>query len=514
MAKLRLLPLSLLAVFAFGQQNATTAASNVTAEAAPPTTSPTSSLSDDSMMVDDAYFNRTMILAPIPPWGESSFGGHGKSKYRLAGLLDIRRAGWSWTPSYLRKSAPFCYDTGPRPLLINSSSTSACYNGDVASMCKALGGTSSYQDTICIEDPATPFAVVGPVCWNQTCYNEATFETCEALGGQFVGEPYSYKGQGQIIVEDFGLQIEPAHAAWCAVPGRKSIVGPACYGEVCFTAELAQGCAALGGTSFADIFCLLDDSYTVIGPICKPTHNKTKDASVCFPEETAKLCLDMGGTNIGDIFCVIRGSNYSVLGPFCDDVSFSDDMEDVFAQCEDTSDVCREIGGTPLGDGSFCVLKGGDYVAVGPSCTSGFGCPCASDSCESLGGTMMTPYMCVLKGAYSVVGPVAWDGTALIGNSLAEGVSESIIVNSNGLSSMRIVLNGSFSVYGPSCYGSYCYSEGDCLEAGGSSFGGIFCAVSMAEGQSTSEGQSTRGLFMTTTTALLCMLVSVTVMWG
>jgi hypothetical protein len=544
MAKLRLLTLSLIPVFAFGQQNAT-AASNVTTEAPtttpakstptrpPSTTQSPTSLSDDSMDYELPNF-----MTHIPPWGESAFGGFDRSSfYRPAGLLDIRRDGWSWTPSYLHKSAPFCYDTSPRPFSAGSYSVSStCYTGGVATMCKALGGTSSYQDTICIEDPAMPFDVVGPVCWNQTCYNEATFKACTALGGQFVGsaraatDGWSYDG---MFFPPF------SGASWCAVPGQHTIVGPACYGEICFTEELAKGCAALGGTNFADIFCLLDDSYTVVGPICKPTlANNTEDAIVCFPEETAKLCLDMGGTNIGDIFCVIKGGNYSVLGPFCNVMQYFDFPHDVtdnlyYPTCTDGSDVCREIGGNPLGEGTFCVVNGDDYVAVGPLCFSavcnGLGgmvsrVDDAVDKrvdgglsyCEYyLGGTNIGNLICLLKGAFSVVGPMNWGNVQFSGNVFADTVNASQAIL-HSVSSW-VILNGTFSVYGPTCYGSNC-NDGDCLAAGGSSFGGVFCAVqegpaATAAGQqegpasSTSEVQRTSGLLTTATTVLLCMLV-------
>jgi hypothetical protein len=286
---------------------------------------------------------------------------------------------------------------------------------------------------------------------------------------------------------------------------------------------------------------------------------------VCFPEETAKLCLDMGGTNIGDIFCVIKGGNYSVLGPFCDQGYFYNDPNEngtelVYADCTDGSDVCRKIGGSPLGEGTFCVVKGDDYVAVGPLCTTGGGCVILAGSypdinggystCEyDLGGTNIGEFICLLKGAFSVIGPMLWGDSFFLGNVLADAVSEPKSIFPYFPS--WIILNGTFSVYGPTCYGRSCY-DGDCLEAGGSSFGGVFCAV-QEEGPaistsavqqtsspaistsavqqtsgpaistsavqqtsgpaiSTSAVQQTSGLFTTAITLLLCMLVSATVM--
>ena len=52
-----------------------------------------------------------------PPWGEPTFGRYYFNSILYESgfpyFLDIRRYGWSWTPSYLRKSAPFCYDVYP-----------------------------------------------------------------------------------------------------------------------------------------------------------------------------------------------------------------------------------------------------------------------------------------------------------------------------------------------------------------------------------------------------------------
>lgn len=108
----------------------------------------------------------------------------------------------------------------------------------------------------------------------------------------------------------------------------------------------------------ADIFCLLDDSCTVIGPILKPNNNTTEDASVCYPDEKASLCLQMGGSNIADIFCSNNGTNYSVLGPFCF-VDYSATYDNgtgfVYPTCDNGTDVSNEFVGITL-LGRWCLL--------------------------------------------------------------------------------------------------------------------------------------------------------------
>ena len=142
-----------------------------------------------------------------------------------------------------------------------------------------------YNDILCIEDPAKPFTVVGPVCWNETCYNDKTFKACETVGGQFIGvkddstfnttnyyENLNLNGSSVIAGNTHYNNQPVSDAAWCAVPGKHTVVGPTCYGQECFKEALSAACTtSLKGTSFADLFCLVDDSYIVIGPICTPT---------------------------------------------------------------------------------------------------------------------------------------------------------------------------------------------------------------------------------------------------
>jgi len=482
-----------------GQVNA---AFNATSAANSTSSNITNISSSESPSQAPSYYDPFVPLTVfIPPWGETAFGGFGNSGYRFSGLSDIRRNGWSWTSSSLSKSAPFCYDIQPRPFgedngVGNSGTgglTSTCYTTGVIEMCTNLGGTASYANTMCIADPSKPFEVVGPVCWNQTCYNEKTFATCKALGGQFVGGQYNSRYNGHIINTTDYREPPYSDAAWCAVPGKHTVVGPACYGQECFKDELATACKSLGGTSFADIFCLLDDSYTVIGPICKPTENYTENASVCYPDETAKLCQEMDGTNIGDIFCIVKGE-YSVLGPFCHVDYVKDDAnitETVYPICTNGTDVCTNLGGKSMADGTFCILEENDYTLMGPFCfVSGcYSVPTTEEgytesTCDSLlGGTTLGDFSCILKGDYTVVGPLAWgDGTDLLffnGYELGKDLDQSsIIFPLKGAMPAWILLNGKFSVYGPTCYGSSCNTGNeDCMAAGGSNFGNTFCLV-------------------------------------
>ena len=436
-----------------------------------------------------------------PPWGEPTFGLYFNSILYRSGfqyLLDIRRYGWSWTPSYLRKSAPFCYDDYPRPSWAQSKysfyTSSKCY--EVDTMCNALGGTV-FNKVLCIEDPVKPFTVVGPVCWNETCYNKKTVDACQQVGGQFIGgeldSTFNASRFNEFILSDddsmAGVNASPeSDAAWCAVPGKHTLIGPTCFGQECFKEELSAACStSLNGTSFADIFCLVDDSYTVIGPICTPTPwNLTKDASVCYPEETVALCQKLGGTSIGDIFCVVKGE-YSVLGPFCTLSNWRDDLTYINSQCFDASDDCISLEGNSLGKGAFCVLKG-EYSHVKPGGYHTFYNEDKNTTwCDSQGGTNVGINAdlyeyglgCIFKGKYSIVGPMNWGdsvGTYFVGNDIGGNINESNIIDA--LSSEYVLLKGEYSVYGPSCYGYSCYTgSSDCLSARGASFGGVFCAV-------------------------------------
>ena len=190
-----------------------------------------------------------------PPWGEPSFGQYYFNSIQYESgfpyFLDICRYGWSWTPSYLRKSAPFCYDVHPRPSWAQRKEYdyTAINSYEVTTMCDALGGTV-YNDKLCIEDPAKPFTVVGPVCWNETFYNTKTLKTCQAVGGHFIGGEYdaifnatSYNEY--LLSEDgsfeFVLDSYRSDAAWCAVPGKHTLVGPTCFGQECCVGQQVDG---------------------------------------------------------------------------------------------------------------------------------------------------------------------------------------------------------------------------------------------------------------------------------
>ena len=458
----------------------------------------------------DGNYGRVFNKPLTPPWGEPAFGYdyYDRLSWYSSGIVhfeDTRHYGWSWLPSYLKKSAPFCYEREPRPFWADTGilgSRTVCY--PITPQCDALGGTI-FNNILCIEDPAKPFTVVGPVCWNETCYNQKTFAACKAAGGQFIGGPYDSTFRASKFNEDIFLQdidvIAQAYwentptsdAAWCAVPGKHTLVGPVCYGQECFQKELSAACNTnLNGTTFADIFCLVDDAYTVIGPICTPNSiNVTYNEGLCYPEETVKMCQEMDGTSIGDIFCVVKG-DYSVLGPFCKITNFRNGYEIndkyIVTECHDASNACTSLGGTPLGNGAFCVLKG-EYSFVrpdGPCCTQH-----EKDGlswCEQQGGTKIfnNPFDgsfnnigCIFKGKYSTVGPMSWGksgSTHFIGNKIGGNIGESNIIYSEEYE--YVILKGEYSVYGPSCFSDDCYiNSDDCLSAGGATFGSIFCAV-------------------------------------
>ena len=520
--------------------------------------------------IEKLYPKQTLTL----PWGEPSFGRISSfDSYYSSGVqyfLDTRRYGWSWTPSYLSKSAPFCYDTGPRPSWIQttfqtSARYSACY--DVTTMCESLGGTV-YNDILCIEDPTKPFTIVGPVCWNETCYNEKTFEACQAVGGQFIGGQFDSAfnvtkyNEDLLLVDSFESDDDAlfnnqprSDAAWCAVPGKYTVVGPTCFGLDCFKEELSAACSTtLNGTSFADIFCLVDKAYTVIGPICRPIEgNATANSSLCYPEETTAMCQEMGGTSIGDIFCIVKG-DYSVLGPFCTfwfHYNSSEEYALLTPYCIDASDSCSSLGGTPLGNGTFCVLNG-KYTFVRPEDkTDTFN---YSDNttethswCEEQGSTKLAFHFsivyrglgCILPGKYSIIGPMSWGKSQdlrLSGTDLGENFDESTIIYPGDPE--YVILKGEYSIYGPSCYGTECKTgSSDCLSAGGASFGSVFCAVA-DDGTGTTmkknttsdavanDGTGTTMKKNTTSDALysninsipltfmFCLLVSFKLIWG
>ena len=505
----------------------------------------------------DRYYDEEFIEPFIPPWGEPAFVYDDDdivSAYRsgISHFEDTRHYGWSWSPPYLNKSAPFCYVRRPRPFWTQSWILSLplgdCY--DISLQCGALGGTV-FNDVICMEDPAKPFTVVGPVCWNQTCYNEATVSACEAVGGQFIGGQNDATFNASKFYENLILlnnskenaflqaffDNEPiSDAAWCAVPGKLTLVGPACYGQKCFKEELSAVCnTTLQGTTFAYIFCLVDDAYTVIVPICTPSsiHSTHNRKSHCFPDETLALCQEMIGTSIGDIFCVVKG-DCSILGPFCKINIFGNGyyitQKFIDSECYNVSNACKSLGGSPLGNGAFCILKG-EYSFVRPDG------PHPNDAnndnvswCEKQGGTkivnkpfdkFINEFGCILKGKYTIVGPLYWDGH--LGYDTPDITTGSVIDESNIFHSSEynyFILKGGYSVYQPSWFVDNCrLDSGMCLSAGGVPFGLEFCAVP-DDGTSTIMKKRTtsnaiyNNINFTQVTFMLCMSLSLKFNWG
>jgi hypothetical protein len=171
------------------------------------------------MLLSAVALSGTALLLPaiaakpfkeLPPWGDSLFGEWEVegSHYRHSGLNDVRHSGWSWNA--IRTNTPFCAtmyledEEDERPYEISSCTypTEECAN---------MGG--SLFDSICMEDPAKPFTVVGPDCWNKNCSiggMEETIATCEeTLGGTFVAPTLLESAVS-------GQRVVPV---WCLVPG-------------------------------------------------------------------------------------------------------------------------------------------------------------------------------------------------------------------------------------------------------------------------------------------------------
>jgi hypothetical protein len=423
-----------------------------------------------SLPTDDWYNNYT-----IPPWGVSSFGfvnRYGSAYRDVFGFADVVRPGWSWTRPEMRTSMMFCYDSIP-------GVASTCYTGQVKELCEGpLRGSSTAEDHLCLTDQ--PFSVVGPTCWNKTCYFEETKEACEAIGGYLIGT----RDPAEVLDPQTDQVVPGQAAAWCIVRGNDhTILGPACFGTECFKEELSVACETLGGKNFAGLFCLLEKSYKVIGPICSPTSGPIENASVCYEEETTALCDDMNGTSVGGIFCVVKGE-YSVLGPFCTTSHYQDEPEISYANCASKMEgeaACSELSGSSVGNGTFCVLPGLEYRLLGPLCDANGGCwvyndksdPATGNGCQrDFQGTAVGSYSCIIKGEYTIIGPATYGGMRFEGGNVMgpDLTAESVIslIQGNG----PTVLNGTYSVFGPTCYGASCY-EADCE----SKIDGIFCAV-------------------------------------
>ena len=399
----------------------------------------------------------------FPPWGDTLFGAASmESQYVQAGVMEVRHQGWSWTPKELRKAAPSCAS-----VYINGSfAMSTCGVGDA---CDKVGGTPLHS-LYCMEaNKDKPFAIAGPSCWNRKCFSDTrdmkyAQESCAAGGGFF--DSSSRMGAGGT-----------GNADWCYYPGRHAVLGPACYGTECY--DVKEPCTRLGGTVFADMYCVMDEKYTVIGPICEPYPGEER----CFQDDTVAICDQLGGVSVAEgLFCVVEG-RFSALGPFIfgSIYNYTDDSQAAGFGPVVQTDLCEGMGGTALGNGLFCLLPGNDYHAFsdcwGGSC-SGIGRLGNSGDtdydygsfCEDeLGGTNIGRYGCLLKGAYSVGSKLFWGDTQFISeaNSKAAYLAGSF------------VMDGSYAIYGPTCYGSNCYVGSDeCSKVGGESIGGIFCAVS------------------------------------
>jgi hypothetical protein len=428
----------------------------------------------------------------LPPWGWSSYGNvdeYGSLYFKASGFgVDIVRPGWSWKSNRQDQLvAPFCYDTVPGYM-------SSCFTGQVEESCQTeLQGTPTYENLFCLTNK--PHAIVGPVCWNRTCYGEETRQACEEVNGWFVG------GESSSFATPDGVVISSQDVGWCVVPGSDhTVFGPACYGLDCYTDELAEACQKLNGTNFADRFCLLDRSYTVVGPVCTPSEGAIEEASECYAEETALVCSEMGGTSVGGIFCILKGE-YSVLGPFCSSQSIDTEPGILYPICvsvEEGESACLALSGQSIGNGTFCILEGNDYHLLGPLCNGDGGCWIFDDSkgggendCLSkFGGQSVGGSYCILKGDYTIVGPSKYGDIRFTGeNVLAKDMDETMIHDVIEGDSSWYVLNGSYSVYGPTCYGSACY-DGDCIGAGGSQINSIFCVMAIDDSGSSDAGNS------------------------
>lgn len=351
--------------------------------------------------------------------------------------------GWSWKdPAHA--SAPFC---------AADRFGSSCSSGP----CEEMGG-SPWGSRTCIEG-SSPFTVVGPTCWQGKCVpveDEILKEIqgrCEKdLGGYNHGlYPLNDSGDGSF---------------WCFVPGTHTVLGPLCYGDSCFDEELKIGCSSLGGIVY-DRFCVLDTKYTVIGPVCQPD----MEAEICFPGETKQVCTMLGGTSMGnDLFCVVEGE-YSVLGPFCFGLLPSPNSTDPFCRGDEGQRACESFGGASLGDGLFCVLRGRDYHVWSShwgGVFSGIDEPCR----EKFGGVPISGGSCLLRGDYTVGLPSFWNRTQFLLPLTTPTILDS---------SIGFLMEGSYKIYGPNCWGQSCSTAGkECENAGGIDVGGIFCAVTSA----------------------------------
>jgi hypothetical protein len=218
----------------------------------------------------------------------------------------------------------------------------------------------------------------------------------------------------------------------------------------------------------------------------------------------------------GGIFCILKGSNYSVLGPFCTSQTYEHEPGNIYPWCvtvEEGEAGCQALSGRSLGNGTFCVVNGSDYRLLGPLCANN-GCA-EYDGSKSggengcllqFGGQSFGSFSCVIKGDYTIIGPSNYGNLRLMGdNLLASDVDENMVHEAmNGIGEWT-VLNGSYSVYGPTCWGSSCY-DGDCVGAGGSKIRSLFCAMKI--GSAGSDSSSSNGSSGATSILLLSHIMA------
>jgi len=454
-------------------------------------------------------------VLPVPPWGDSLFGEWEVegSQYRLAGTNDVRHIGWSW--GAIHTMTPPC-STAYRKFANESTGTwaiSACSNPDDA--CQAVGG-SLFQD-ICMEtDPDRhPFAVVGPECWQKNCSisnPQNTQKVCEEeLGGQWVYPQAFSTGEDVIGADQDGVFVG---GSYCLVPGKHTVFGPACYGATCYTDSLRSVCQdKLGGTVYGDLYCVMDPKYTVVGPICRPdAAGATNDDPQCYPEETAATCAALGGEAVGDgVFCILPSEDNSILGPFC-----MYELGQNFTEClnDEGLKACNSLGGTPFGDGLFCAIQGSDYHYYADffkGCV-GIGDIDSGVCQKELGGMSVGSCGCIWKGDYTVGAPLRWgDVTLQPERDMWYDITHELAWSGG----IGFILKGSYTLYGPNCYGSTCYIGGvdDCEKAGGVSIAGIFCGVPTAGGSSKESLSSGMIAVLSVLSVLLFVQSVVMVIW-
>lgn len=425
------------------------------------------------------------------PWGESLFGEvfrtNKGSEYCHTGVNDVRHAGWSWssvktmTPPWLHAYFP------PGEMGEMESEMWGCH--DITDECHQVGG-AMFGD-LCMEDPENPFTAIAPGCWNRTCRGQEFIATDQttctiSLGGVYT-KPISL---ATIETTDNGtFDRSFVGGSWCFVPGKHTVLGPACYGDECFTEELQKVCASVNGIVYADLYCVMRTEYTVIGPICNPEST----AVDCFPETTVEICTGMGGTTVGDIFCILEGE-YSALGPFCFTYESPLGTSNTHCFADEGSKACTALGGTSFGDGLFCAIPGHDYHMFGAY--GGGGCTLIGDEQEGpspcmqeLNGMSLGKCACIFKGDYTVGAPVRWGDTSFRIDRETPADSFALDVDV----SMGFILKGSYTVYGPSCYGTACYpASSECVKAGGTAVGGIFCAMPNFDSAASENGWSVR----------------------